>query len=416
MEQKINSAAIIAVGNEVLCGDVINTNAAYLAKELDNLGIKCTYMCVIPDEWEDISREIKFCADKAQLIMTVGGLGPTNDDITKQAVAETLGKEIYFDETEYNVMHEYFVKRGLPETENNKRQCYIPQGAKTLPNKNGTAPGIYLEDNGKVYVMLPGPPYELIPMFENYVKEKLISDTQRVFAEKYYMLTGLGEAYAEQQIRDNIVCDNGYTLNTYVDDGCIRLKATAIAENADDAQDIIALKDREVKALFKDLIFSEKNESLVENVGRRLLEKHLSISTAESCTGGLLAGKLTSVSGISEVFIGGGVTYANEAKMKMLGVKKETLDAYGAVSEETAREMAEGIASYYKTDIGVGITGIAGPGGGSEDKPVGLVYIGIYFKGECEVIRNVYAGNRERVRARTVSDALNLVCRYLQNY
>lgn len=413
MENELKSAAIIAVGNEVLCGDVVNTNAAYLAKELDGMGIKCVYMCVVADEWEDITREIKLCSEKADIIITVGGLGPTNDDITKQAVAEALNKKMHFCEKEYEIMHEYFVKRGLPETDNNKKQCYMPEGSIALANKNGTAPGIYLEDEGKVYVMLPGPPYELVPMFEIGVKEKILSKTKRGFAEKYYMLTGLGEAAIEQKIRDNIVCENGYTLNTYVDDGCIRLKATSTDENA---EEVINKKDSEIKALFGDMIFSEKNETLAEVVGRLLIEKNLSISTAESCTGGLLAGKLTEISGISKVLIGGGVTYSNQAKMKMLGVKKETLDKYGAVSHQTAEEMARGIAEYYQTDIGVGITGIAGPGGGSDEKPVGLVYIGIYFKGECEVRKNVFNGSRDRVRARSVAEALNLILGYAQKY
>lgn len=413
MENELKSAAIIAVGNEVLCGDVVNTNAAYLAKELDGMGIKCVYMCVVADEWEDITREIKLCSDKADIIITVGGLGPTNDDITKQAVAEALNKKMHFNEKEYEIMHEYFIKREIPETDNNKKQCYLPEGSIALANKNGTAPGIYLEDGGKVYVMLPGPPYELIPMFEVGVRERILSKTKRSFAEKYYMLAGLGEAATEQKIRDNIVCENGYTLNTYVDDGCIRLKATSTDENA---EEVINKKDIEIKALFGDMIFSEKNETLAEVVGRLLIEKNLSISTAESCTGGLLAGKLTEISGISQVLIGGGVTYSNQAKMKMLGVEKETLDKYGAVSPQTAEEMARGIAEYYQTDIGVGITGIAGPGGGSDEKPVGLVYIGICFKGECEVRKNVFNGNRDRVRARSVAEALNLILGYAQKY
>lgn len=413
MENELKSAAIIAVGNEVLCGDVVNTNAAYLAKELDGMGIKCVYMCVVADEWEDITREIKLCSDKADIIITVGGLGPTNDDITKQAVAEALNKKMHFNEKEYEIMHEYFIKREIPETDNNKKQCYLPEGSIVLANKNGTAPGIYLEDGGKVYVMLPGPPYELIPMFEVGVRERILSKTKRSFAEKYYMLAGLGEAATEQKIRDNIVCENGYTLNTYVDDGCIRLKATSTDENA---EEVINKKDLEIKALFGDMIFSEKNETLAEVVGRLLIEKNLSISTAESCTGGLLAGKLTEISGISQVLIGGGVTYSNQAKMKMLGVEKETLDKYGAVSPQTAEEMARGIAEYYQTDIGVGITGIAGPGGGSDEKPVGLVYIGICFKGECEVRKNVFNGNRDRVRARSVAEALNLILGYAQKY
>lgn len=416
MELTIKTAAIIAVGDEVLCGDVINTNAAYLAKELDNLGIKCVHMSVIPDEWDDISHEIEFCSKKADFVVTVGGLGPTNDDITKQAVASALGLEMYFDEHEYEIMHELFMKRGFSETENNKRQCYLPIGSSAIPNKNGTAPGVYLEYNKKIYAMLPGPPYELIPMFEDYLKDKILSYSKRVFSEKYYMLSGMGESMVEQKIRDNIVCEEGYTLNTYVDDGCIRLKATATTQNSDDAQRLIEMKDKEVKELFGELIFSEEKESLAECVGRLLLEKDVTIATAESCTGGLLAGKLTGLAGISKVFIGGGVTYANEAKMKMLGVKKQTLEKYGAVSKQTAEEMARGIAQYYNTDIGIGITGIAGPGGASSEKPVGLVYIGICFKGECEVIKNIHNGNRERVRARSVSEALNLIRRYLQNY
>lgn len=415
MDLKIKNAAIIAVGDEVLCGDVVNTNAAYVASKLESSGIRCAYQCVIPDGYAPVRQQVDFCKDNFDLIVTIGGLGPTEDDLTKEAVADALGLELKKDEESERLIHEFFKTRSFIETPNNLKQGEIPEGAEPLINNVGTAPGVYLEFGKNIYVLLPGPPGELIPMVDEVLSRKLAPKAEFGYSEKHYLLWGMGESNIEQALRDNIQTSEKYTLNTYAGTGSVRLKATAFAENKTKADALIAEKDKEIKQLFSELLLCEENADICKVAAKLLLEKNITVSSAESCTGGLLASKLTEISGISKVFPGSAVTYCDEVKMKVLGVKKATLDAHTAVSRETAAEMAEGVRNYFGTDVGIGITGYAGPGGGDDGTPVGQVYIGICFKGKTEVIGKIYKGSRNAVRERSVNDAFALLLKYLKD-
>lgn len=410
-------AVIIAVGDEVLCGDVVNTNAAYLSGELDALGIRTMYHVCIPDEASDITEEFNKAYHAADIIFLTGGLGPTKDDLTKETVGEALGLEPVADKASEEHIHKYFSKIGRQESANNNKQYYIPNGSEAIPNNNGTAPGIYLEtSDNKIIAMFPGPPNELIPMYESFVAKKLKARTQRAYAEKYYMLSGVGEAQMEDMLRRRIPTTSNYTLNTYITQSGIRLRAVASASDISEAEKMIAKHDGAIKQLLEKWIYSEKKEEIWESVAQELISHKLSISAAESCTGGLFASLLTKTAGISDIFSGSMVTYSDKIKAEMLGVKQETLNKYGAVSEKTAAEMAANIREKFSSDIGVAITGLAGPSQGAEKEPVGCVFICINFKGISEVARNLYIGSRTSVQMRSAVSAFKMIDEMLKKY
>ncbi len=406
-------AFILAVGDEVLCGDVVNTNAAYLAKELDIIGIETAAHSAVPDDAAVVEAELKRALGFADLIITTGGLGPTKDDLTKEAVCEALGLAMVEDTELTCRMKEMFARRGMQCTPNNLKQCAVPAGSRILANANGTAPGIYAEKNGKTVIMLPGPPAELEPMFYGEALPLLAEKTEKKFAEKYYMTAGRGESILEQAFRDGGVTADDYSLNTYITKSGVMVKTVAHAADAAAAQALIEAKDARVRELLGDIIYSERKEELWEYIGRTLLEKHITFAAAESCTGGLVTELLTSVAGISDVLVGSCVCYTNAVKMKTVGVKKETLDEYTAVSRQTALEMSRGISESYGSDIGLGITGLAGPGGGTPNIPVGRVYISVSFRGKNSVYEFTYGGSRARVRARAAADALLILKKVL---
>ena len=397
-------AFILAVGDEVLCGDVLNTNASYLARELENIGYTVKAHSVIADDPEDVISEITRGISCADLIITSGGLGPTKDDLTKKAVGDALGLEMVLFEEEKIRLEEHCRRLGIVCTPNNYTQCMFPEGSKTLINENGSAPGVLIEHDGKKIAMLPGPPRELIPMFEKYLRPLIHPSEGNCFAERYYMTSGKGESEIEQLLRDSFIEEPGYTLNTYVTGSGTMIKAVAYGECEEECLSLIDKNEKKVVSLFNDIIYSNEKEEIWECVGRKLLERGLTISAAESCSGGLIAQYLTAVPGISAVFKGSCVCYMEEIKEKIVGVKHETLEKYTAVSHQTAYEMSEGIAQKFGSDIGLAVTGLAGPGGGTEEIPVGRVYTSIYYLGNNHVTQHDYKGNRERVRWKAVRD------------
>lgn len=415
MERKIKKTAVLAVGNEVLCGDVINTNAAYIAREMEMMGAACVYQSVIPDDEDLIVSEMKRLCAMADLVITIGGLGPTRDDITKKAVAEALGRDLVYDEDTREAIEEYFRLRGIAVSGNNASQCWQPEGAQVMKNSCGTAPGSFIDCGGVIAAMFPGPPDELIPMFENEFRPMILPFLEKDYLERTFLVCGLPESSLEQTLRDSFTEEDGVTVNTYIDDGAVRLRLTvsdadrtSSLRKADRAEDAL-------RKLFGKRFIEGGSAGFTEHVGMMLISSGLTLSTAESLTGGMLASSLVSVSGISSVYYGGGVTYTNGIKEKLVGVSRETLDSYGAVSAECAREMASGAARYFGTDIALSTTGVAGPSA-SEGKSVGTVFIAIYFRGETEVLANNYMGTREKIRKKTVTDALNLLRRYLERY
>jgi len=408
-------AEILAVGTEILLGDIVNTNTQYIAKRLSDLGINVYHQSVVGDNEERLSKAYELAFERADMVIATGGLGPTKDDLTKEIGSKYFGKELILHEESLNHIKEFLSKSGKTMVQNNIKQAYIPKDSIVLPNPNGTAPGCIIEENNKILIMLPGPPKEMIPMFENYVVPYLQKFSEGVLVSKVLRVAGLGESAMAKMVDDIIEKSKNPTVAPYAKDFEAILRITAKAKTKEEAYELIAPVEKEIRERLKDNIYGEGETTLENVVGKMLIKKNLTIATAESCTGGLLAGTLINYPGISSVFIEGAITYSNEAKMKRLKVKEETLEKYGAVSEETAREMAEGIAKAAGTNIGVSVTGIAGPSGGTAEKPVGLVYVGLYINGNIKTKKLNLSGDRQKIRNSTVINTLDWIRRELLN-
>lgn len=405
-------AEIISVGTEILLGDIVNTNTQFLAKELASIGIEVYRQEVIGDNKDRLLGILEEALSRSDMVITTGGLGPTNDDLTKETACEFFNMDLELHQESLKALEEYFSKMGREIAESNYKQVYFPKDAVVLPNPNGTAPGAILEKNNKYIVVLPGPPREMKPMYLNHVKPYLIKKGDGIIESQVIRVLGIGESMAAEKLKKFIENGSNPTVAPYAKEEDILFRITAKAKSKEEALKLIEPVKNEVKEILGEDVYGEGEETRIETVvGELLIKNNLKISTAESCTGGMIASRLVSISGISDVFLEGAVTYSNEAKVRTLKVKEETLKSFGAVSEETAREMAEGMAERTGSDIAVVTTGIAGPGGGTKEKPVGLVYIGIYYKGEVYVYKNVFNGNREKVRTRATVTALDMVRR-----
>ena len=405
-------AEIISVGTEILLGDIVNTNAQYLSKELASIGIEVFHEEVIGDNEDRLLEAIEHGFNRSDIIITTGGLGPTQDDLTKETACKYFGMELVKHEESYEALKEYFSRMNRELTENNLKQVYFPKESIVLPNPNGTAPGAILEKDNKYIIILPGPPREMKPMFDNYVKGYLKSKGDGLIKSNVVRILGIGESMAATKLKDFIDDGVNPTVAPYAKEDDVILRISAKAKTEEEAQALIDPIKKQIIDILGEDYYGEGEDNTIEQVlVDLLLDNNITIGTVESCTGGMIASRLVSCSGVSQVFLEGAVTYSNEAKMRTVKVKKETLDKYGAVSEETAREMAEGIAKRAGADIGVSTTGIAGPDGGTDEKPVGLVYIGVYYKGKTEAYRYVFNGNRNKVRNRATVTALDMVRR-----
>lgn len=400
-------AEIITVGTEILLGDIVNTNSQFLAKELANLGVEVYYQGTVGDNEDRLLESLEESLNRSDMVITTGGLGPTKDDLTKETAAKLFNQELVFHEESWREIEAYFNKLGKVPTENNKKQAYFPKEAIVLKNNNGTAPGAILKKDNKTIIVLPGPPREMKPMFEEHVKPYLQYLTDDILVSKTLRFYGIGESSLENAIIDIINEQSNPTIAPYAKDTEVTLRITAKAISEEVAMDLINPVIDKIEDRVGQYIYSQGESTLEDTVAEMLVNKNLTISVAESCTGGMVSSNLINYPGISSVFMEGCITYSNEAKMKSLGVKKETLDKFGAVSEETAREMAEGIARRYNTNIGISTTGIAGPEGGTKEKPVGLVYFGIYINGKTIVKRYIFNGSRQQVRLRATKTILN---------
>ncbi len=411
------TAEIICVGTELLLGNIINTNGAYLANQCAKYGIACYYQDVVGDNEERLLGLLKTATQRADVILLSGGLGPTEDDMTKESVAKFLGKELVLDQESLERIEEYFKTRKLVMTENNKKQALIPEGAVALPNDNGTAPGIYLETEGATYVLLPGPPQELIPMVESQVMPRLLAKSDQAICSQTVKICGIGESKAETMIKDLIDAQTNPTIATYAKVGEVHIRVTAKAEDEKEALKLIKPVIKELKNRFGNAIYTtDESITLEKAVADLLLANHLTISCAESCTGGKLSARLIGVPGISEAYKVGYVTYSNKSKRKLLDVKKSILQKYGAVSENVAKEMVKGLMRETETDVTLATTGIAGPDGGTPEKPVGLVYIACNVKGKIVVKECHFKGDREKIRDNAVAAALELARLCLLEY
>ncbi len=400
---------IICVGTEILFGDIVNTNSQYISKNLNELGISVLYHTVTGDNPVRLKEAFRQAFERSDVIIATGGLGPTQDDLTKETAAELMGVELVENKEWTDKLYEMFKGRNI--TPNNFKQALLPKGSIMLYNDNGTAPGVIIEneEKTKAIILLPGPPFEMAPMFDKNVLPYLMKKAGKSFFSKYYMITGYGESALEHELMDIIDMQTNPTIATYVKPNGILLRVTANAENKEAADLIIDKYEKIIYSRLGEGIFANEDISIAKVVLNMLKEKKLTFAAAESCTGGMISTMMTDNPGASDVFYGGFVTYSNDAKEKVLGVRKETLEKCGAVSEETAIEMVNGLAKLSGADVAVAVTGISGPGGGSEDKPVGLTYIAVYYKGQTIVKQANYATRRKLHQLRTASEAYNMI-------
>lgn len=408
---------IISVGTEILLGNIVNTNAAYLAEKCAALGLSCYYQAVVGDNEKRLTETMKLARGRADILILSGGLGPTQDDLTKETAAKLFGKKLVRDPHTRERIQAYFKKRGKRVTDNNWKQALVPEGAIVLDNDNGTAPGLIMEVNQKTIILLPGPPGELKPLFEGKVYPYLQAKTDKVIKSQVVKICGVGESMVESMIKDMIDVQKNPTIATYAKTGEVHVRVTAEADSEKHALKLIKPVVNELKNRFQENIYTTNEEvTLEQSCVDLLLANELTISTMESCTGGMVAARLINVPGVSEVFKAGYVTYSNKAKRKVLGVKQSTLKKYTAVSAKVAEEMAQGVSLLTKADVTLSVTGIAGPDGGTEEKPVGLVYIGCSVKGRTKVMEYHFDGSRMKIRESTVVAALTLLRQCVLEY
>ncbi len=402
---------LLSVGTELLLGNIVNTNAAYLAERCASLGLSCYHQSVVGDNEKRLEEAVRLALSRADIVILSGGLGPTKDDLTKEVTAKVFGKELREDAHTKERIEQYFrqMKSGKI-TENNWKQALVPEGAAVVDNHNGTAPGLIIEEGEKTAVLLPGPPNELKPMFEESVAPYLNSRQPEGIYSRMVKLCGIGESKAETMISDLMEKQTNPTIAPYAKTGEVHLRLTAKAGDEAEAEHLMGPVLEELYKRFGKFIYTENEDVTLEDAVVDLLKKKgYTVTTAESCTGGRLAARIMNVPGASNVYNEGYITYSNDAKRKLLGVKKETLEEFGAVSRQTAQEMAEGAADAAGADAALSVTGLAGPDGGTKEKPVGLVYVGCFVNGHTRTEEFRFTGNRDKNRDYAVVRALTLL-------
>lgn len=410
---------LISVGTEILLGNITNTNARYLAEECAVLGLSNYYQVTVGDNEERLSDAIRTALGRANIVLLTGGLGPTEDDLTRETVAKVLGRGMHEEPKVHQQIADCFKRMGIDKpTSNNWRQAMVIDGAEVVENYNGTAPGLIEKtDDGKVVIMIPGPPEEMQMMFQKSIAPYLAGMNKHVICSKTIKICGMGESKVADVIADMIQTQTNPTIAPYAKGGEVHLRITASGSDPKEARTSMKPIVNELKKRFGDLIYTTReNETLEQHVLGLLKRRQMTLTTAESCTGGLLAGTLINVPGASDIYNEGYITYANESKHKILGVKNKTLKNDGAVSEACAKEMAKGAAKAAGARAAVAVTGIAGPGGGTEEKPVGLVYIACCIDEKVWVERYQMSGDRQKIRNITVKRALDMLRRCIKKY
>ncbi|NLM44675.1 MAG: competence/damage-inducible protein A [Clostridiales bacterium] len=402
---------IICVGTELLLGDIVNTNAQYLSQKLSYAGIDVYHQIVVGDNLERLVEAISIASKRADIIITTGGLGPTDDDITRYGIAKALGVGVVLDEHSLEKIKERFVRSGRPMPFINERQAYIPAGSKAIENNNGTAPGIIGEYDSKIYIALPGPPREMKPMFEEQILPYLIQKSNYTIKSRTLKVIGVGESALQEKLGDIMLKQKNPTIALYAKEGEVHIRITSKEKNSNEADKKIKEIEHKIICILENNVYGYDDDSLESVVNDLLQKRKLTVSFAESCTGGMISSRFTNVPNASASFLNGIVCYSNEAKINILGVKRETIEKYGAVSMETAGEMAMCIRKLSKTDIGISVTGIAGPTGGTKIKPIGLCYIGIDTGNEVKVFSNIFNGDRNKIRRWATTRALDILRR-----
>jgi len=402
-------ASIVSVGNEILSGQTVDTNAAHLSTELLSIGVPVVSSYAVRDEIDAIVRGLDLASADAEVVLATGGLGPTDDDLTRQALARFLGVELELQDELLEIIEKFFVSRDRQMAEKNKIQAYIPAGAKALANI-GTAPGIMAESKGKLFFALPGVPMEMKRMFEESVRPELerFAGGQAVVVKKLKCF-GAGESTIAEMLGTMMQRGRNPLINCTVSSGIITLHIIATAEDKEKAEQMAEKDKKLLQSTLGELIYGVGDQSLAQIVGEKLAQQGKTIAVAESCTGGLLAKLLTDIPGSSKYFTYGWITYSNQAKISELGVPADMIQEYGAVSEQVAESMALAARKKAGTDYAIGITGIAGPTGGTEQKPVGLVYIGVDSDNGCDTRRCLFFGDRQFIRLRAAQTVLNIL-------
>jgi nicotinamide-nucleotide amidase len=411
------NSEVLTIGTELLLGQILDTNALYLGKKLAEVGVNLYYKTTVGDNIARVKEALGVACNRAELIIITGGLGPTVDDITRQAVAEFTGNELALDGPSLKFIEKRFASRNIQMSDNNKLQAYFPAGSIILENPNGTAPGFIVEYKSKIIAAMPGVPAEMYPMMESGIIPfiiKKMGGSHQVIRSKSLRVIGLGESRVDEKIQDLFRESTNPTIGVYAHADHIEIRLTSKADDDAQAFKLIEGLKQKVYGRLPDNIYGEDEKTLESMTAVVLTEKKLTISTAESCTAGLLAARLTSTAGSSKYYTGGINSYANEAKTGVLGVPENVIRDFGAVSQECAASMAQRVRLVFKTDIGVSITGIAGPDGGTAVKPVGLVYIGIDISGTVKTYKYIFPGNREGIRNRAAQTALFHLYKELQ--
>ena len=398
------------MGNEILAGRTLNTNAAYLSRKLLSLGVPVVSSYTVADDIDSILRALKLAASDADVVLVTGGLGPTDDDLTRQAFGKFLGSELQLQNELLKKIQDYFAHRNVQMPAKNKIQAYIPAGAKALVNNLGTAPGIIAKVEDKLFIALPGVPTEMKQMFEESVFAELqqLAGSQTVIVSKLKCF-GAGESAITETLGDTCRRDRNPLINCTVEGGVITLHIIATANDMTTANQIVQKDEKTLRKLLGDLVYGTTEQTLAEVVGEKLVQQEKTIAVAESCTGGALAALVTDIPGASRYFLQGWITYSNKAKISELNVPADVIEKYGSVSEQVAEAMAKNAGKIAGADFAIGITGIAGPTGGTEQKPVGLVYISVASDKKCETKRFMFPGNRTSIRLRTAQTALNML-------
>jgi nicotinamide-nucleotide amidase len=408
---------IIAVGNELLTPHYQDTDSLYITQRLNDLGLEINFKSIVGDSPEDLAESIKGGLSRSDLIFIIGGLGPTEDDRTREVVASTLGKKLVFKEQILCKIRQRFERRGFKMPSVNNKQAYIIEGASILDNDFGTAPGLWLEVDEKLLILLPGPPHEIKPMFENFVWPRFLKFQNEYVTRRVLKTSGLTESKIESLLMDVYPLQPSIELTILAYPGQIELhlvsQSTKSQQKADQALDDL---EHELLSRLGENIFSTTGEELEEVIGVLLKQTQKTLSIAESCTGGFLGHRITNVPGSSDYFLQGVLTYSNESKIQLLDIPADLFLDFGAVSHEVAEAMAVGIRKKSGSDIGLSITGIAGPEGDSQEKPIGLVYVGISWKDGVKVEKNIFLGNREIIKSQSSQKALDMLRRHLLKY
>lgn len=406
---------LISVGTEILLGDILNTDAQFLSIELANLGIIVIHQSTVGDNRERLLEQLNEAAKRSDIIILSGGLGPTPDDLTKEVCCEFFGKEMLLHEPTVEKIRNYFSAKGMEMTQNNLKQAMFPKDSVIFPNNNGTAPGMAIEKDGVHILVLPGPPRELKPMFKDSALPYLMRFSDKIIVSHNIRTFGIGESAMAEKVNDLFDSENP-TIAPYAKDGEALLRVTAMAGTKDEAKELCKPVISEICSRLGDYVYGLDYSCIEEAVVKMLKSRNLKVATAESCTGGLIAKRITDISGSSQIFECGIVSYANEIKHKVLGVSADDLEKYGAVSEPVAKQMAQGALRVSGADIAVSVTGIAGPESDSTNKPVGLIYIGLADKDNVWV-KELRTSRKDRSYNRYVSasNAFNMIRLYLDN-